>query len=74
MQLNPVYVAEDAGPGASITSVLAEDPDLSSSLRFSLDYSRSEARDENGRLVQQRLWQVERVASPSETQTGRSLG
>ena len=59
VQLDPVYVSEDAMVGSSVTTVLAEDADVTSKLRFSLDYARSEARGENGRIVDTTLWQVE---------------
>ena len=57
-QLDPVRVAENADIGSRISTILAKDPDKDSQLRFKIDYTRSEGRDENGRLVQHQDWQV----------------
>ncbi len=47
----PVHVTEDANAGHLLTRLEARDPDASAKLRYSIDFERSEAFNEEGRYA-----------------------
>ena len=53
-----MVVSEDAEVGTRISGLQAEDKDEDSVLRFRIDYNRSEARAEDGRVIRTGDWQV----------------
>ena len=49
---------EDVEVGSLICRVEAVDPDVGAHIRFSLDYEASQARQDNGRILNTILWKV----------------
>ena len=51
-KIRPVKISEDIPIGELVTRLTASDPDSDSVLRFRIDYSKSEARNEEGRSIE----------------------
>ena len=51
-KIRPVRVSEDIPIGEFVTKLSASDSDKNSVLRFRIDYSKSEARNEEGRRIE----------------------
>ena len=57
---------EDVEVGSSICRVEAVDPDVGAHIRFRLDYEASQARQDNGRILNTVLWKVSYILSDQE--------
>ena len=51
-KIRPVKISEDIPIGQFVTKLIASDSDENSVVRFRIDYSKSEARNEEGRIIE----------------------